>query len=477
VTLADRTTEPGAGGAQVDPRVQRNVLLVAVLGMFTTSIPYTLLGASLDTLGAELGAPLSTISWVQVAPTLAAGVSVPIFGKLCDLWGPRRIFLLGMGATAVGSLLAACAWSAGSLIAIRTVGQLLGGASSPAGFAVVAHAFSGRGRARAIGQIGAVGAIAPVIGVLAGGPLVDWLGWQLLFLIQAVPAVVGFALALRLLPDTGVRRRTSFDLVGAGLLACTVIVALFGLNRLRPWGIDHVVVLACVTLAPVLAAALVAVERRRPAALLPIGLVAQRDLGLMFASLGLLQTTFLGASIAIPLLLHRRYGFDLAVIAYLVAVRPVGFAAGSWAAAACRRRFSNLQTQQLAAVIVAVAFVGLAVCSGPRLLAVLLVCHVVGGIGSGLGFTAAMAAVNDLAPPADVGIANGIASMAGTIGGAVGVTVVSALVADADAAATFRGCFLVMAACCVPIVAVAHRVRPRRAPVTRGARDAAARLT
>src|SRR5690606_13384926 len=128
------------------------------------------------------------------------------------LWGARRVFLLGIGVTAIASVATALAWDATSLIAIRTLGQLAGSASGPAGFAVVAQTFTGTARARAIGRTGSVSAIAPITGVAVGGPLVDWLGWEVLFPPQAGPATIGYLLARRYLPDTTDRRQVSFDL-------------------------------------------------------------------------------------------------------------------------------------------------------------------------------------------------------------------------------------------------------------------------
>ena len=423
----------------------RHVLAVVLLGMFTTSFPFTVLSASLDTISEDLGSSLSTIAWIQVAPALAAGVALPALGKCCDLWGARLVWLTALGLTAVFSVLTACAWSAPSLIAIRTIGQVAGAAAGPAGFAIVGHTFSGPERARAIGRLGSVSAIAPIVGVAVGGPLVDWIGWQVLFLLQAVPATIGFLFGLKVLPEAGPRREATFDIAGAVLLGATVVAALFGLNRIRVLGFWHPVVLVCFAVTPLLGWAFLAVERRVEHPLAPLHYLRRTDFRLALTTLWLMQATFLGGSIAIPLVLHRRYGYDLTVVAYIAAARPVGFATGSWISPGLARRFGADRVQVFAAVVMTTAGAVLVGAALHRLVPVLVLGFVMGGFGSGMGYTTVLTTINNLSERADIGVTNGIASMMGSIGGATGVTIVSAVIADSADGGPFVTGFLVLA--------------------------------
>ena len=132
---------------------------------------------------------------------------MPLFGKLGDLYGHRRIYVLGFGTATVFSVLTALAWNPLSLIIARTISQIGGGATGTAAIALVAAQLPAGQRARAIGMLNVAGGLAPVLGVVIGGPAVDAIGWRALFLIQAVPAFIAWAMALVLLTETAAATR------------------------------------------------------------------------------------------------------------------------------------------------------------------------------------------------------------------------------------------------------------------------------
>ncbi|TML11469.1 MAG: MFS transporter, partial [Actinobacteria bacterium] len=117
---------------------RRLTLIVATLmvGVAATSFPTTVLVASLEKIRVDMHTDLATISWVQVAPSIGFALGMPLFGKLGDLYGHRRIYVLGFGAATVFSVLTALAWNPLSLIVARTVSQIGGGATGTAAIAL-----------------------------------------------------------------------------------------------------------------------------------------------------------------------------------------------------------------------------------------------------------------------------------------------------------------------------------------------------
>lgn len=142
-------------------------------GVAATSFPTTVMAVILDVIRADLKTDLAAISWVQVAPSLAFAMAMPMSGKLGDLYGHRRIYVWGFGIATVFSLLTAAAWDAWSLVAFRTISQLGGGATGTAAIALVSSTFASTDRARAIGLINVAGGLAPVLGATLAGPMVD----------------------------------------------------------------------------------------------------------------------------------------------------------------------------------------------------------------------------------------------------------------------------------------------------------------
>ena len=186
-----------------------------MVGVAATSFPTTVLVASLEKIRVDMDTDLATISWVQVAPSIGFALGMPLFGKLGDLYGHRRIYVLGFGAATVFSVLTALAWNPLSLIIARTVSQIGGGATGTAAIALVAAQLPASQRARAIGLLNVAGGLAPVLGVVIGGPAVDAIGWRALFVIQAVPAFIAWSMALPLLSETDRRPDVRFDTAGA----------------------------------------------------------------------------------------------------------------------------------------------------------------------------------------------------------------------------------------------------------------------
>ena len=117
---------------------RRRLLTALVLGTAATSFPTTLLAASLDTIRQDLHSSTAVVAWVQVAPSLAFGLGMPLLGKLGDLYGHRRVYVYGLVVSTIFAFLTVFAWNPASLIAVRTIGQIGGSAVGPSGFAIIA---------------------------------------------------------------------------------------------------------------------------------------------------------------------------------------------------------------------------------------------------------------------------------------------------------------------------------------------------
>lgn len=170
---------------------RKATLAVLLSCVFTVSFMITLLVVSLKTVADDLNSTTSIISWTITAPMLAFGVVGPAFGKVGDLWGHKRVFVGGLFIAGVFAICTAVAWDATSMIVFRTLSAAGGSALGPAAMAYINRMYGPSERVRPLGYWSFVTAGAPVLGVVAGVPLVAIFGWRTIFLIQAPLCLIG----------------------------------------------------------------------------------------------------------------------------------------------------------------------------------------------------------------------------------------------------------------------------------------------
>lgn len=215
-------------------------LLTLIAGGFLPILSFFIINVALPAIGTDLQASDGALQLVVGSYGIANATLVVLGGRLGDAYGRRRLFIAGMVGFAVTSLLCAVAPNVGLLLAAR-VGQGAAAAlMTPQVLATMAATLTGESRARAIGLFGASGGVAAAAGQILGGVLVDadvaGIGWRSVFLLNVPLALLAALAAWRLLPETKATNRLPLDLVGAALLAITLVVLLLPLTEGRPLG-------------------------------------------------------------------------------------------------------------------------------------------------------------------------------------------------------------------------------------------------
>ncbi len=254
---------------------QRTILITAglMLSLFLASMESTVVSTGMPTIVSQLGG-LESYSWVFTAFMLASTTTVPLYGKLSDLFGRRPVFVAAMAIFLIGSALCGLATTMPQLIAFRTVQGIGAGGLLPLVFIIIGDLFSLEQRARLQGLFSGVWGISSIAGPLLGGFIVDQASWQWIFWINIIPglaatAIVWFAWIDRARAHDAPPR--SIDYAGALLLTAGAVALLMSLTDLSAsWALP--------TLAGALAlfGALVWVERRVSDPVLPIGLFHNR---------------------------------------------------------------------------------------------------------------------------------------------------------------------------------------------------------
>jgi EmrB/QacA subfamily drug resistance transporter len=270
-------------------------LWALVLGFFMILVDATIVQVATPALMRELGADVNAVVWVTSAYLLAYAVPLLITGRLGDRFGPKHVYLAGLAVFTLASLWCGLTGSVSQLVVARVFQGLGAALMTPQTMAVITRTFPVDQRGRAMSLWGAVAGVATLVGPVLGGVLVGTLGWQWIFFVNVPVGVVGFVLALRLVPalPTHVRR---FDLLGVLLSAAGMFLLVFGIQEGRTfeWGVG-VVVLALFVLWQ---------ARNRAEPLVPLSLFRDRNFSLAtvaIATVGLSVT-----ALGFPLMLYAQ---------------------------------------------------------------------------------------------------------------------------------------------------------------------------
>lgn len=252
---------------------RRTMVIVAgiMLSLFMASMEGTVIATAMPTIAAQLGG-LDIYSWAFSAYMLTSTCTVPVYGKLSDIYGRRIIYAIGMGLFLIGSVLCGMAQSMEQLIFFRAVQGIGAGGVMPLAFIIIGDIFTFEQRARMQGFFSGVWGVSSIIGPVLGGFLVDQASWHWVFFINVLPGIVALGLVWFSFQDQITRKEgVAIDYSGAAILIASVVVLLLALNDLSsPLG------MGLLALAVTLFIILWFVERRAADPVLPLSLYRNR---------------------------------------------------------------------------------------------------------------------------------------------------------------------------------------------------------
>ncbi|EFC81935.1 MFS transporter [Parafrankia sp. EUN1f] len=449
-----------------DPAARRRVLLTCLTAMFATTFTATLLTVSLRTVAEDLDSSVGVISWSVTGALFALAVAMPILGRIGDIRGHRRTFLTGTAFAVVFSAATGLAWDATSLITFRILAQLAGSATIPASFAMLFNVFPPQERVRPSAWASGVLSGASVTGLAVGGVIIDSIGWRAVFFLQAGIAIVPLVAAIRVLPRDHGESRAALDKAGAVVLALAVFTLTFGVNRAAAWGPKPIV---CVLLAaaPGLFWLLVAVERRSAEPVVPLELLAARDVRAAGGTSFLLCAAHLGNFLVTPLLLQGVFGLSVSLTSVVTMCRTLSIALAAPSASWLGTKFGPRLLAALASCVYVVALLILAFGARADLLWLVIVGLIVSGLAFGHAQPPLIVIASNAVADGSFGLVTSLQQTAGQIGGVVGTSLLSAVVADALEPGPFAVSYLIAAAFAV-LAAATVLLSTRRSPAAAG---------
>ena len=295
----------------------RFILITFLLGVFLGALDSGIVSPALTTLIEDLGIDLKWTVWVVTIYTLVYAVSMPIVGKLADLFGRKRIFLTGITLFAIGSLIAGFSQSLSFLLVGRAVQALGGGGIIPIANAVIGSSFPKEKRGMALGFVGAMFGIATILGPNVGGFFVAQFSWRWIFFINVPIALIIIIMGLKLPDDRTEAKKPSLDWGGAGVLSFVIISLLLGLTNLDTnefaQSIQSIMVWPLLLISVVFIYPLIRVEKAAKDPILKLNYFKDRNIVLallisMITGIGIISMIFVPSFSEIILLLSRGQG-------------------------------------------------------------------------------------------------------------------------------------------------------------------------
>jgi EmrB/QacA subfamily drug resistance transporter len=237
----------GAAGAPQTEPLDRETLTVAavvMLGAVMSILDTTVVNVAIDHLAVAFHSSLTTIQWVVTGYTLALATVIPVTGWASDRFGTKRLYMTSLVLFTIGSILSGLSWSAGSLILFRVLQGLGGGMIMPAVMTILTRKAGPQRMGRVMGVLGVPLLIAPILGPILGGWLVDSASWRWIFFINVPIGIVAFILAQIVLDPDQPQPTHRMDWLGMALLSPGLALFIFGLaesssygfGSLRSWG-------------------------------------------------------------------------------------------------------------------------------------------------------------------------------------------------------------------------------------------------
>ena len=476
---------PRADAEEIPDPKRWAALAVLLTGAFLPAFDFFVVNVALPAMHAELGARPADLELVVAGYGLAFAVLLVTGGRLGDLYGRKRLFILGMIGFTLASALCGLATSPGMLIAARVLQGLTAAAMNPQVLAMIRVTFPPGERARAIGFFGTTLGVASIAAQLVGGALIQadiaGLSWRPIFLVNVPVGAVALFFAARTLRESRAQGRPTLDFGGIVLATLAVMLLVYPLVEGQPLGWPAWTILCLIASGPALVLFILyewLVQSRGRAPLVNLRLF--RDPGF---SLGLVMamTFFSGLAaffMGLTIFLQQGLGYGPLACGLVFVAFGLGFVGSSLYSSQLSRRIGPLTisvgTMCQTIGLVVIVFMAHGAQGGPINMLILWPILVLYGIGQGLALPTLVASVvgSSRIPPQEAGAAAGVFSMVQQVGFALGIAVIMGLfftvLGDGTGRADYERALSVALACNAGLMLLTCALAfllPRRAPV------------
>ena len=403
---------------------RRAITAGLLLGMSLGALEATVVGTAMPTIITSLGG-LEHYSWVTSAYLLTSTTTVPIWGRLSDLYGRRRIYLLGVWIFLAGSMLAGAADSMLLLIGARLIQGLGTGAIIPLSMTIVGELYTLAERPRTQALFSGVWGLASIAGPIVGGYITDFWHWRWVFFINLPFGLLAVLVVAMAYPPSRLTRDVQVDWLGAGLLFSGISALLVGLSEGAPmpaaWFVGSAVLIALLVLS----------QRRTPDPILPLDILKTPLMARSLAVVFLVGFALFGAITFIPLFVQTVMSGTATEAGQVLTPLFLGWVTMSIAGARATVKFGYRIVSITGSVLMTAGFVGLVLLTGSSTRTALFASCAVVGAGMGMQMLSLLLAVQHGVDRSRLGLATSLNQFFRSIGAAVGVAVMGLLLTRA----------------------------------------------
>jgi EmrB/QacA subfamily drug resistance transporter len=396
------------------------VLATVMVGTFMSPLDGSVVNIALPTLRATFNVPITTVEWVVVGYLLTVSTTLLTFGRLADIVGLKRVYMIGFALFTAGSLACALSWSIWALVGFRVFQALGASMMFATGPAIITAAFPRHERGKALGLVGVAVAAGLAVGPSVGGAITGFTSWRWIFLINVPIGIVVLALSWRILQSSPIRRQ-SFDPLGAILSFVALFPLLLALSQGPHWGWGSAPIIILFALCVAGVVGFVVAESRIRQPVLDLRLFGERLFSAGIGSALLSFVVYAAVIFIMPFYMENSLGINVQTAGLLMTPVPAGIMLFGPASGALSDRIGSRFLSTLGLVVTAVAvflLTGLSLQTSYLGIALRLAL-----VGAGLGLFQSpnTSAVMGTVAPARLGIASGILATSRNAGQVMGV--------------------------------------------------------
>ncbi|MFA5871631.1 MAG: DHA2 family efflux MFS transporter permease subunit [Parcubacteria group bacterium] len=401
------------------------VLLTVIVGTFLGRLDQTIVNLALPKIIQDFSITVSSAGWIATAYILANAIFVPIWGKLGDTVGRKKVYILGFSIFIFGSVLAGLSWNLSSLLVFRVIQAIAGSADYPTAMAIIAVTFrEGKERAQALGVWSASFAAAAVFGPLIGGPLIDNFGWRSIFLVNLPVGIIGLFMAIAFIRESVSEKKTmNFDWWGAITLGASLSALVLVLDKGLDWGWGSANSLISYSAILVFGYIFYLIEKNHPEPIVDFKFFRVPAFVNTLANNFVVFMGMMGGVFLIPIFAQTFLGYDATQTGYLF--MPMAFMI-VLAAPLGGSLTGKVQPRYVIALSTLVAAIGLYLFSflDPRSTALSIIIPLsIMAFGIGFGMAQRTNIIASIVPDNEIGIASSILALARNIAGAFGIAI------------------------------------------------------
>ncbi|MGW2641252.1 MFS transporter [Streptomyces sp. NPDC001348] len=426
-------TAPATVGT-ADPNRWKALVFIA-LAQLMVVLDATIVNIALPSAQQDLGISDGNRQWVVTAYALAFGGLLLFGGRIADLWGRKRAFVIGLTGFAAASALGGAATNGAMMFGARALQGVFGAMLAPAALSLLAVMFTdAKERAKAFGIYGAIAGGGGAVGLILGGFLTEYLDWRWTFFVNVPFAVVAAAGAYFVIREPeGGRNRSALDIPGVVLSTLGLVSLVYGFTRAESDGWSDSLTVGMFVASAALLLAFVVVESRVKAPLLPLRVVTDRNRGGIYLSLGLAIIAMFGLFLFLTYYLQVVKGYSPVKTGFAFLPMIAGMITGSTQIGA--RLMTRVPARLLMGPGFLVASLGMLLLTrleiGSSYATLLLPAMLLLGLGMGTAFMPAMSLATTGVEPRDAGVASAMVNTSQQVGGAIGTALLNTIASSA----------------------------------------------